>query len=89
VGKVLDEMKNAVPDLVMLDPPRAGLDSKAMQRLKELKPLSILYISCNPVTQAANSQEFISAGYQLEAVQPVDQFPQTLHVENIALLKKS
>jgi 23S rRNA (uracil1939-C5)-methyltransferase len=75
------------PDLVLLDPPRAGLDRKAIEALLRLEPKEILYISCNPVTQAANIAEF--TGYQLVQVQPVDQFPHTPHIENIALLKRN
>jgi tRNA/tmRNA/rRNA uracil-C5-methylase (TrmA/RlmC/RlmD family) len=72
---------------VLLDPPRAGLDRKAIEALLRLEPKEILYISCNPVTQAANIAEF--TGYQLVQVQPVDQFPHTPHIENIALLKRN
>lgn len=76
------------PDVVLLDPPRAGLDPHAMKQLLELGPPKILYISCNPATQARNIQEFVDNGYRLRAVQPVDQFPHTIHIENIALLTK-
>lgn len=74
------------PDIVMVDPPRAGLDSKALRHLLDLKAPQLTYISCNPVTQAANLEVLIKGGYRLKAVQPVDQFPQTVHVENILVL---
>ena len=74
------------PDLVMVDPPRAGLDPKAVQELIDIKPAALLYISCNPVTQAENVAAFLAAGYHLKVIQPVDQFPHTTHVENIVLL---
>lgn len=74
------------PDLVMVDPPRAGLDGKALQHLLAMRAPHLTYISCNPATQAANLEFLIKGGYQLRAVQPVDQFPQTAHVENIAVL---
>ena len=92
VGKVLTRLKQQgvflPPDTVMVDPPRAGLDPLAMHHLKELLPESILYISCNPVTQAENIEELMTAGYKLIHLQPVDQFPHTYHIENIALLKR-
>lgn len=76
------------PDLVMVDPPRAGLDPASIRHLIELSPPKILYVSCNPATQAENIKEFVQGGYRLQTVQPVDQFPHTVHVENIAVLTK-
>ncbi|MBA3722997.1 MAG: 23S rRNA (uracil(1939)-C(5))-methyltransferase RlmD [Parachlamydiaceae bacterium] len=90
VGKTLGQLiawGNKRPDVVMVDPPRVGLDAKAIQHLLELKAPKLLYISCNPASQAVNLEELIRGGYQLLEVQPVDQFPQTVHVENIAVLK--
>ena len=81
-----DETKR--PDVVMVDPPRAGLDRKAIECLVELQAPQLTYISCNPVTQAQNVKELIEAGYWVKAVQPVDQFPHTLHVENIVVLER-
>ena len=90
VGKVLTHLTSqkgfAPPDVVIVDPPRAGLDPLAIQHLKTLKPNAILYISCNPLTQGENVKELIHAGYRIELLQPVDQFPHTYHIENIALL---
>lgn len=92
VGKKLEELKARPdfipPDLIIVDPPRTGLDSSALAHLKSLQPDEILYIACNHMTQAANVQEIIPAGYHLAMIQPVDQFPHTPHIENIALLKK-
>lgn len=88
VGTVLAQLKGK-PDVVMVDPPRAGLDRKAVQYLLEIRAPKLLYISCNPATQAANIGDLIAGGYRLEAIQPVDQFPQTRHVENIAILTRS
>jgi 23S rRNA (uracil1939-C5)-methyltransferase len=73
-------------DLVMVDPPRSGLDSRALNHLLALKAPRVTYISCNPATQAANLEVLVKGGYRLRAVQPIDQFPQTVHVENIAVL---
>ncbi len=75
------------PTTVIVDPPRPGLGPDALQYLISLQPEKIVYISCNPVTQAENCQELESAGYQIERLAPVDQFPHTPHVENIAFLK--
>ena len=86
VGKVLAEKKFARPDAVIVDPPRAGLDPLAIEHLKSLSPKAIVYVSCNPTTQAQNIQELIRYGYRLALVQPLDQFPHTYHIENIALL---
>lgn len=72
--------------IALVDPPRAGLSIKALSQLVSLQPRTIVYISCNPATQAANVARLVSQGYKLEALQPVDQFPHTNHIENIALL---
>jgi len=93
VGKVLKEFpfqeKLARPiDLVMVDPPRGGLDQPARQHILSLSPKQILYISCNPTTQARDILAFEEAGYTCSYVQPIDQFPHTMHVENIAVLKR-
>ncbi len=73
--------------IAMVDPPRVGLESKAIQELLQLKPKKILYISCNPMSQAADIAELVAAGYRLICLQPVDQFPHTVHIENIAILE--
>lgn len=83
---ILLKEKHLHPDIVMVDPPRVGLDSKALSQILEMKASQLIYISCNPTTQAANIEVLLKGGYRLEAIQPVDQFPQTVHVENIAVL---
>lgn len=92
VAKVLESLKethaNISPDLVIVDPPRVGLGEKAIAQLLYLNPLSILYVSCNPKTQAADIAHLTQAGYFLESIQPVDQFAQTIHIENIAVLRR-
>jgi 23S rRNA (uracil1939-C5)-methyltransferase len=85
VGRLL--VKGQKADLVIVDPPRAGLDSLALHNLKILRPLNILYISCNIKTQKENIEELLKVGYELLYIQPVDQFPHTIHIENIVLLK--
>lgn len=90
VGQVLESLSQdpsfAFPDAAIVDPPRAGLDTKAIAYLVQLKPKKILYISCNPKTQAVNVKELAKAGYKVKCIQPVDQFPHTMHLENIVLL---
>lgn len=92
VGKVITKLMADAdfkrPDAVIVDPPRAGLDPLALHHLKTLLPKTIIYISCNPLTQAENVIELAKAGYQLKRLQPFDQFPQTYHIENIALLER-
>jgi len=84
VGDILQNISIRDPDLVILDPPRAGLNLKAISSLLRLAPKKIIYISCNPLTQHENIKEL--KGYALKSLQPVDQFPHTYHVENIAYL---
>lgn len=92
VGRVLTQLlaQKDFPraDVAIVDPPRAGLDPLAIHHLKTLLPKQIIYISCNPITQAENVLELIDAGYRLTRLQPVDQFPHTYHIENIAFLER-
>jgi 23S rRNA (uracil1939-C5)-methyltransferase len=76
------------PDVVIVNPPRAGLEPLALQNLMELNPPAILYLSSLPSTQAKNIQKLVDGGYRLVEIQPGDQFPQTRHMENVALLRK-
>lgn len=73
-------------DVVITDPPRAGMHPDVLSRLKIIKPEEIVYVSCNPSTQARDI-EMLSDLYRLIAINPVDMFPHTQHVENVALLK--
>jgi len=74
------------PDVMILDPPRAGLSQKVVRRVVEAAPRRIVYVSCNPTTLAPNAAQLVEAGYALERVRPVDLFPQTPHIECVALL---
>jgi 23S rRNA (uracil1939-C5)-methyltransferase len=76
------------PDVVVVDPPRAGLSAKVVRRIVECSPRRIVYISCNPTTLAPNAAELVEAGWQLKRVRPVDMFPQTHHIECVALLER-
>lgn len=75
-------------DLVIVDPPRAGLGLKACKLLEKFQARYVLYVSCNPVTQAIDLKILKESGYQVSFMQPLDQFPHTNHVENIILLEK-
>ncbi|MFZ5947354.1 MAG: 23S rRNA (uracil(1939)-C(5))-methyltransferase RlmD [Stygiobacter sp.] len=76
------------PDLIIADPPRSGMNPKTIYDILTIAPQKIVYISCNPTTQARDIKLLIDGGYKLIKVQPVDMFPHTYHIENVALLKK-
>jgi 23S rRNA (uracil1939-C5)-methyltransferase len=75
------------PDVAVVDPPRAGLSQKVVRRIIEAGPRRIVYVSCNPTTLAPNAAQLVEAGYSLRRVRPVDMFPQTPHIECVALLE--
>ena len=77
------------PDVMVLDPPRAGLSQKIVRRVIEASPRRIVYISCNPTTLAPSAAQLVEAGYALRRVTPVDMFPQTPHIECVALLERA
>jgi 23S rRNA (uracil1939-C5)-methyltransferase len=76
------------PDVVVIDPPRAGLSQKIVRRVIECEAKRIVYVSCNPTTLAPNASQLAEAGYKLTRVKPVDMFPQTPHIECVALLER-
>jgi len=73
------------PDVVITDPPRAGMHESVVKQLLELSPEKIIYVSCNVATQARDLQ-MLSSKYSVEKIRPFDLFPQTQHIENVALL---
>lgn len=77
------------PDVVVVDPPRAGLSKKVVRRIIEASPRRIVYVSCNPTTLAPNAAEIVEAGWTLRRVRPLDMFPQTHHVECVAVLERT
>ncbi|MBO4621430.1 MAG: 23S rRNA (uracil(1939)-C(5))-methyltransferase RlmD [Paludibacteraceae bacterium] len=88
--KVLDKAfieQYGRPDVIITDPPRAGMDEDVVKTILFAAPKRIVYVSCNPATQARDLQ-LLDAEYQVKAVQPVDMFPHTQHVENVVLLEK-
>jgi 23S rRNA (uracil1939-C5)-methyltransferase len=76
------------PDVIVVDPPRSGLSKKVVRRLIEAAPDRIVYVSCNPTTLAPNAAQLVEAGYRLRRVRPVDMFPQTPHIECVALIER-
>lgn len=78
---------NGKPDVIIMDPPRAGVHEKVIEGILYALPRRIVYVSCNPATQARDIA-LLSARYELTRVQPVDMFPHTQHVENVALLER-
>lgn len=92
-GHVKDFLKNKNTaqdyfNVVIIDPPRAGLHPKALKQLLILKPEKILYISCNPATFARDAKRIIDEGYQLPEIKPVDMFPHTMHIELAAVFHR-
>lgn len=79
--------QNGIPDIVITDPPRAGMHEKVVQQLLAALPQKIVYVSCNPATQARDVA-MLQEKYEVKAIQPVDMFPHTQHVENVILLEK-
>jgi len=91
VGADVEELRDRAgpPDVVVVDPPRAGLAGKALSRVAALEAPRLVYVSCNPTTLAGNARELVSEhGYTLERVTPVDMFPHTPHVESVSLFTR-
>src|SRR5215213_4363206 len=81
--------RSGSPDVIVVDPPRAGLSQKVVRRIIEADAQRIVYVSCNPTTLAPNARQLVDdGGYVLTAVRPVDMFPQTPHIECLALLER-
>jgi 23S rRNA (uracil1939-C5)-methyltransferase len=92
VGQVVDELleRSGPPDVVVVDPPRAGLAGKALRRLGAIEAPRLAYVSCNPTTLASDAKTLREEhGYELRRVAPVDMFPHTPHVECVALLERA
>jgi 23S rRNA (uracil1939-C5)-methyltransferase len=92
VGQAVEELRDrsGIPDVVVVDPPRAGLTNKAVRRLGRIGAPRIVYVSCNPTTLAGNVKQLAADwGYELRSARPVDMFPHTPHVECVSLLEKT
>ncbi|MBS4029448.1 MAG: 23S rRNA (uracil(1939)-C(5))-methyltransferase RlmD [Ignavibacteriales bacterium] len=77
-----------LPNVIIVDPPRNGLHSKVVEEIVSIAPKKIIYVSCNPATQARDCKMLSSVGYTIVKLQPVDMFPQSTHVENVCLLSR-
>lgn len=89
VIKVCDDdffAKNGRPDVIITDPPRAGMHEKLVQKINEMAAPTVVYVSCNPATQARDLA-LLDEKYTVTKIQPVDMFPHTLHIENVVQLK--
>jgi len=78
--------ENGKPDVIITDPPRAGMHTRVVEQILKIAPKRIVYVSCNPATQARDV-ELLGRSYRVTKIQPVDMFPHTHHVENVALLE--
>ena len=74
------------PDVIITDPPRAGMHAKLIETLLRIRAPRVVYVSCNPATQARDLA-LLHEAYEVKALQPVDMFPHTHHIENVALLE--
>jgi 23S rRNA (uracil1939-C5)-methyltransferase len=79
----------ARPEVVVADPPRAGLHPRVVARIAELAPRRVVYVSCNPATLARDLKDFAALGYPLAEVRPFDMFPHTPHIECVARLERA
>jgi 23S rRNA (uracil1939-C5)-methyltransferase len=73
--------------IVLLDPPRSGVDKRALDGIRALAPKAIAYVSCDPSTLARDAARLIAGGYRLVEVTPFDLFPQTYHIESISIFE--
>ena len=89
-GKLMPQLyrQGLVPDVIVMDPVRAGCSEEVLKAAAGMNPKRIVYVSCNPATFARDAKILKSEGYEIKEVQPVDMFPQTMHVEAIVLLSK-
>jgi len=90
LGRTEDVLRNLTvkPDVVVLDPPRSGCQPRALESLIEMAPTRVAYVSCDPETLGRDLKQLCQGGYQLDEVVPLDMFPQTHHVECVALLSR-
>jgi len=85
---VVESQNIPKPDVIIADPPRNGMHKNTVTDILQLSPQKIVYVSCNPTTQVRDLKLLCEAGYKLIKVKPVDMFPHTYHIENVALLSK-
>ena len=88
INGTAEERKISQPDVVVVDPPRKGCDPKCLETIVKISPARVVYVSCDSATLARDLKYLCERGYEVRAVQPVDMFPQTVHVETVCLLSK-
>ncbi|KLU62788.1 23S rRNA (uracil-C(5))-methyltransferase RlmCD [Peptococcaceae bacterium CEB3] len=90
-GKVEDNLPRLPlrPDVVIMDPPRAGVTAAVIDHIQRSRPGKIIYVSCDPATLARDLSRIVRGGYQVSFVQPVDMFPWTRHVETVVLMSRA
>ena len=86
IKQIIKEKNLPLPDTVIIDPPRSGMNPVAVNDIIELAPCKIVYVSCNPTTQVRDLKLLEQSGYKLVKIRPVDMFPHTYHIENVALM---
>ena len=89
VEEVLDDLinnKKIIPDVIMVDPPRKGLDNKSVENILKVSPKKVVYISCNPATLVRDLAKF-EEKYEIKTIKPVDMFPFSKHIENVSFLE--
>ena len=87
VLKIIDELEDK-PDLIIIDPPRDGIQPKAIREIIDFNPGKFIYVSCNPITLVRDLKVFVEGGYKIEKMKLVDMFPRTVHCEVIVKLIK-
>jgi 23S rRNA (uracil1939-C5)-methyltransferase len=85
---LVQEKNIPIADIIIIDPPRSGMHQNTVEDVIKINPKKIVYISCNPATQARDIKLLTKGGYKLIKIKPVDMFPHTYHIENVALLVK-
>ena len=89
VPRLIAEDPSVKPDVVVVDPPRKGCEKSLLETILSMEPVRIVYVSCDPATLARDLRILADGGYRVDRVQPVDQFPGSVHVETVALLGKN
>ena len=89
VEAILSSRRFARPDVVLLDPPRAGLAESALKAVADLRAQKIVYLSCDPATLARDTARFVERGYRVASVEGFDLFPQTPHLQALVVLEPS
>lgn len=88
LSPMVEKNKIPKPAIIIADPPRSGMNPKTVKDILRLSPEKIVYVSCNPATQVRDIKLLGEGGYKLQKIKPVDMFPHTFHIENVALLVK-